>query len=58
MAFMRTYSMLLVHVGSSAGPVSNLRIEVRAPDNEMAKRTAAAQFPGYRAASASRVRGG
>lgn len=58
MAFMHTYSVFLVRVESSAGPLSNLRIEVRAPDNETAKRTAAAQFPGYRASSAARVLGG
>ena len=58
MAFMHTYSILLVRVGSNAGPVSNLRIEVRAPDNETAKGTAAARFPGCRAASAARVLGG
>lgn len=57
MALMHTYSVLLVRVESSAGPLSNLRIEVRAPDNETAKRTAAAQFPGYRAAVAARVMG-
>ena len=58
MAFMHTYSVLLVRVESSAGPLSNLRIEVRAPDSETAKRMAAAQFPGYRTASAARVLGG
>ncbi len=58
MTLMHTYSVFLVRVESSAGPLSNLRIEVRAPDNETAKRTVAAQFPGYRAASASRVIGG
>jgi hypothetical protein len=58
MAFMHTYSVFLVRVESNVGPLSNLRIEVRAPDNEAAKRTAAAQFPGYRSTSASRVIGG
>lgn len=58
MAFMHTYSVFLVRVESSAGPLSNLRIEIRAPGNETAKRTAAAQFPGYRAAGISRVLGG
>lgn len=57
MALMYTYSAFLVCVESNAGPVSNLRIEVRAPDNETAKRKAAARFPGYRAASAGRVIG-
>lgn len=55
---MHTYSVFLVRVDSSAGPLSNLRNEVRAPDYETAKRTANAQFPGYRAASAGRVLGG
>jgi hypothetical protein len=58
MALMQTNSVLLVRVESNAGPLSNLRIEVRAPDNETAKLTAAGQFPGYRAASAERVLGG
>lgn len=59
MAFMHTYSVFLVRVESSAGPLSNLRIAVRAPDNETAKRTAAAQFPGSRAScAATRVLGG
>lgn len=55
---MHTYSIFLVRVDSNAGPLSNFHIDVRAPDDEIAKRTAAAQFPGYRAASASRVLGG
>lgn len=57
MAYMHTYSVFLVRVESSAGPLSNLRVEVRAPDNETAKWTAAAQFPGYRATTAARVMG-
>lgn len=58
MALMHTYSVFLVRVGSNAGPLSNLRIEVSAPGNETSKRTAAARFSGHRAASASRVLGG
>ena len=58
MALIHTYSVFLVRVEANASPLSNLRIEIRAPDNETAKRTAAAQFPGYRASSASRVLGG
>lgn len=57
MALMHTYSVFLVRVESSAGSLSNLRIEVRAPDNVTAKRTAAAQIPGYHAATAARVMG-
>jgi len=58
MALMHTYSVLLSRVDPKAGPLSNIRVEVRAPDNETAKRTAMAQFPGYKANSgASRVAG-
>jgi hypothetical protein len=57
MAFMHTYSAFLVRIKSSARPLSNLRIDVRAPDNETAKRLAAAQFPGDHTANASLVLG-
>lgn len=58
MAMMHTYSVLLTRNDPKAGPLANFRIEVLAPDNDTAKRTAVAQFPGYRAAGASRVPGG
>ena len=58
MALMHTYSSPIVRIESNAGPLSNLRIEVRAPGNETAWRTAAAPLPVYRAAGASRVLGG
>lgn len=46
---LRTYSVLLTRVDPKAGPRANFRAEVRAPDTTLAKRTAEAQFPGYRA---------
>lgn len=45
----RTYSVLLTRVEPKAGPRASFRVEVRAPDAALAKRTAEAQFPGYRA---------
>jgi hypothetical protein len=45
----RSYSVLLTRVEAKAGPRANFRVEVRAPDAALAKRTAEAQFPGYRA---------
>lgn len=58
MANIHTYSVLLTRVDPKAGPQANFRIEVKAPDDQTAKRTAEAQFPGYKANSgASRVAG-
>lgn len=58
MALMHTYSVFLTRDDSSASPLSNIRIGFRAPDNEMAKQTAAIQFPGYRSVSAARLLNG
>lgn len=58
MTRMHKYSVLLTRADPKAGPLANLRIEVQAPDNETAKRTAMAQYPGYKANSgASRIVG-
>ncbi len=44
----RSYSVLLQRVVPNAGPRANFRITVQAPDAQMAKITAEAQFPGYK----------
>lgn len=58
MANMHTYSVFLTRVDPKAGPKANFRIEVKAQDDQTAKRSAEAQFPGYKAnGAASRVAG-
>lgn len=57
MATMNTYLVLLSRVDSKAGPKGNLKVEVKAPDPQTAKRTAEAQYPGYKYHSSSRVAG-
>ena len=55
---MHTYTMLVTRVDTKAGLVANLRVEVKAPDPQSAKRSADAQNPGYKAmGSAARVPG-
>jgi hypothetical protein len=58
MTIMHTYSVLLTRVDPKAGLKANFRVEVKAPDDQTAKRSAEGQFPGYKANSgASRVQG-
>lgn len=52
MAIMRTFVVFLSRVDSKAGPKANLSVELQAPDQPMAERTAEAQYPGYKAVTA------
>lgn len=45
---MHTYSVLLSRVDPKAGMQANFSVNVQAPTSDMAKRTAEAQYPGYK----------
>lgn len=57
MATMNTYLVLLSRVDSRAGSKGNLKVEVKAPDQQSAKQIAEGQYPGYKYHSCSRVAG-
>jgi hypothetical protein len=49
------YSILLIRTDSKAGPLATVRIQVEAPNYDLAKHTPEAQYPGYRASVCRRV---
>ena len=49
---MKTYSAFLHRIDPSAGQKANFTITVQAVISEMARKTAEAQYPGYKCASA------
>lgn len=57
MAHLHHYTVTLIRQDPKAGQTANFRVEVSAPDQTAAKRSAEAQFPGYHASGAARVPG-
>ncbi|MBH3432653.1 MULTISPECIES: hypothetical protein [Pseudomonas] len=49
---MKTYSAFLQRIEHSAGQKANFTVRVQALTSEMARKTAEAQYPGYKCASA------
>ena len=54
---MHLYKVFLIRVDFKAGPSANFQTEVRAPNEQLAKRTAEAQYPGYRCSACTRIPG-
>jgi hypothetical protein len=49
------YSILLIRADPKAGPLATVRVHVQAPNYELAKVTARAQYTEYRASACTRL---
>jgi hypothetical protein len=47
--------VLLICIDPKVGPLATVRIQVEAPNYDLAKHTAEAQYPGYRASVCTRL---